>query len=258
MSTQFSSQEHKAFKEECLYRSTQQYEDLTVRQISDQFLKKTSDFKYSYNFEWLGRPIIQYPQDIVAIQEIIFKTNPSLIIETGIAHGGSLILSASILALLDLMGLPKNVHERKVIGIDIDIRKHNRLAIEKHPLSSYIQLIEGSSIDVKIAKKIHDIAATHDSVMVILDSNHTESHVLKELELYALITTVGNYCVVYDTDIELFPQGYFEDRPWDVGNNPMTAVNKWIQENHNFHIDTSVDSRLLVSCAPRGYLRRLN
>ena len=193
---------------------------------------------YSYHFEFLGRPLIQYPQDIVQIQELIWQVKPDLIIETGIAHGGSLILSASMLSLLDVIdGLDPRLSDRKVIGIDIDIRKHNRKALEDHPLGFKLQLIEGSSVDEDIARNVHKLAHGYAKVLVLLDSNHTHDHVLTELKLYSPLVSVGSYCVVFDTGIEDLPPGSFPDKPWGIGNNPKTAIHEWLSSKPGFSID---------------------
>ena len=220
--------------------------------------------KYSYNFTSLGRPIIQYPQDIVAMQELIWKVKPDLIIETGIAHGGSLIMSASLLALLDMceaikLGTvfdPKN-SKRKVLGLDIDIRQHNRKAIEAHPMSSRIQMIQGSSIAPELVEQVKSVAKNYQRVLVCLDSNHTHDHVLAELEAYAPLTSVGSYCIVFDTIVEDMPKAFFHDRPWGPGNNPKTAVCEYLKTHPEFEIDKSIDHKLLISVAPDGYLKRV-
>lgn len=220
--------------------------------------------KYSYNYFWLGRPIIQYPQDMVAMQELIWQVRPDLIIETGIAHGGSLILSASMLALLDLCeaiesGTPFDPRSsrRKVLGIDIEIRPHNRAAIEAHPMFSRIQMIEGSSIDPAVIAQVKDIAKQHPRVLVCLDSNHTHDHVLAELEAYAPLVNVGSYCVVFDTVIEDMPAEMFPDRPWGPGNNPKTAVWEYLKSHPEFQIDKTIEHKLLITVAPDGYLKRV-
>ena len=219
--------------------------------------------KYSYNFEWLGRPIIQYPQDMVAMQEIIWKVKPDLIIETGIAHGGSLILSASLLALLEYceaqengLMLDPNKPSRKVIGIDIDIREHNRRAIEEHPMSSRIEMFQGSSIDPNIVKKIHLKAKEAKCVMVCLDSNHSHEHVLAELNSYGSLVSSGSYCVVFDTAIEDLPPETNGDRGWAPGNNPKTALIEYLKIHPEFKIDKDMDNKLLISVANNGYLRK--
>lgn len=218
--------------------------------------------KYSYNFTSLGRPIIQYPQDIVAMQELIWKVKPDLIIETGIAHGGSLIMSASLLALLDMceaikLGTvfdPKN-SKRKVLRLDIDIRQHNREAIEAHPMSSRIQMIQGSSIAPELVEQVKSVAKNYQRVLVCLDSNHTHDHVLAELEAYAPLTSVDSYCIVFDTIVEDMPKAFFPDRPWGPGNNPKTAVCEYLKTHPEFEIDKSIDHKLLISAAPDGYLK---
>ena len=224
---------------------------------ASRFLSESAKTKYSYTFDWLGRPIIQYPQDIVSLQQIIYETNPDLIIETGIAHGGSLIFSASLLALLDLKdGIQPGSasSRRKVVGIDIDIRPHNLDAIKSHFLSDYLILMEGSSTDQEMVDKVQSIADGHDRVQVVLDSNHTHDHVKRELELYAPMVTPGNYCVVMDTLIEFVDSGTYPDRPWDKGNNPFTAVKSFLEEDQSFSIDETIDSSLLISVAKNGYL----
>jgi len=207
---------------------------------------KGYNYEYSYHFNWLGLPIIQYPQDIIAIQEIIWKVKPDLIIETGIAHGGSLILSASI---LELIG------KGSVLGVDIDIRKHNRIQIEKHPLFKRISMIEGSSIAKSVIKKVYDFSKRKKKVMVFLDSNHTYEHVLQELKLYSPLVTKGSYLVVYDTVIDEMPDSFFTNRSWNKKNNPKKAVKKFLEKNNRFKIDRSIDKKLLITVAPDGYLK---
>jgi len=227
------------------------------------FLQASIPARYSYNFSWLGRPIIQYPQDLVAMQEIIWAVQPDLIIETGIAHGGSLVFSASLLALLDLCDAaalatpydPKSPR-RRVLGVDIDIRAHNRAAIEAHPLAPRIQMIQGSSIDPVIVAQVCAIAAGYRRVLVCLDSNHTHDHVLAELDAYAPLVTVGSYCVVFDTIVEDLPAIFCHDRPWGPGNNPKTAVRAFLAHHPEFMSDRQVDDKLLITVAPEGYLKR--
>lgn len=228
------------------------------------FLNESAAPGYSYNFSWLGRPIIQYPQDIVAVQELIWAVKPDLIIETGIAHGGSLIMSASMLALLDYCDalqdgtmLDPAKPLRKVLGIDIDIRPHNRSAIAAHPMANRIEMIQGSSIAPDIISQVCERAASAKRVLICLDSNHTHSHVLAELEAYGHLTSVGSYCVVFDTIIEDMPEGSFPDRPWDKGDNPKTAVWEYLKAHPEFEIDKSIDYKLLISVAPDGFLKRV-
>lgn len=229
------------------------------------FINESSISKYSYNFSWQGRPIIQYPQDIVAMQELIWSIKPDLIIETGIAHGGSLIFSASMLAQLDMCEaieigktLDPKISQRKVLGIDIDIRSHNRVAIEAHPMASRIQMIQGSSIAPEIIEQVHAIAANYSRVLVCLDSNHTHDHVLAELEAYAPLTSKDSYCVAFDTIIEDLPADMFPNRPWGHGNNPKTAVWEYLKTHPEFEIDKSIQHKLLITAAADGYLKRLD
>jgi cephalosporin hydroxylase len=237
-----------AYKAECKDRIDLQGKNEQLLQVSKDFTEATIRSGYSYNFTWMGRPIIQYPQDMIAMQEIIWALKPDLIIETGIAHGGSLIFYASI---LELIG------KGEVLGIDIDIREHNRLEIEKHPMYKRIKMIQGSAISEEIIEQIKPHAAGKKTVMVCLDSNHTHDHVLKELELYSPFVTVGSYLIAFDTIVEDLPADLYKDRPWSVGDNPKTAVFEFLKANDNFEIDKSVDNKLLVSVAPDGYLKRI-
>jgi cephalosporin hydroxylase len=238
--------------------------DKALCEAAAVFMRASTGPKYSYNFTWQGRPIIQYPQDMVAMQELIWQIKPDLIIETGIAHGGSLIFSASMLALLDMsdaieVGASINPKEskRKVLGIDIDIRAHNRAAIESHPMASRIQMIQGSSIAPDIIHRVKEAAASYSRVLVCLDSNHTHDHVLAELNAYADLTSVGCYCVVFDTIIEDMPKEQFPDRPWGPGNNPKTAVCEFLKSHSEFEIDKTIEQKLQITVAPDGYLRRI-
>lgn len=241
------------------------YPDQTSwHQLTHDWLIQAFKNRYMYNFESMGRPIIQTPIDMVAMQELIWKIKPDLVIETGIAHGGSLILSASMLALLDLCDaiqsgekLDPKISRRKVIGIDIDIRAHNRAAIEAHPMASRIQLIQGSSIAPEIIEQVRSAAANYSRVLVCLDSNHTHGHVLEELQAYAPLTSMGSYCVVFDTVVEDMPTGTFPDRPWGPGDNPKTAVWEYLKTHPEFEIDKSTQSKLLITVAPDGYLKRV-
>jgi cephalosporin hydroxylase len=232
--------------------------------------------KYSYNFTWLSRPVIQYPQDMVAMQELIWQVKPDLVIETGIAHGGSLILSASMLALLDYCEavaagrtLDPRATRRRVLGVDIDIRPHNRAAIEGHPLAHRIDMIQGSSIAAEIIARVHATAKGYERILVCLDSNHTHEHVLAELEAYAPLVSRGSYCVAFDTVVEDLPDEMFPDRPWGRGDNPKTAVREYLrrigQEGRaaadgsplKLEIDKSIEHKLLITVAPDGYLKRV-
>ena len=224
------------------------------RSLGIDFINKTVDTKYTYNFSWLGRPIIQYPQDIVAMQELIWKVKPDLIIETGIAHGGSLIFTASMLTLLEACG---EIENGRVLGIDIDIREHNKKAIQDHPMSKKITMFEGSSISVEMIKKVNDFAKKGKRIMVILDSNHTHDHVLAELEAYANLVSKDSYCIIFDTVIEDMPDNSFPNRPWGKGNNPKTAIWKYLKTHSEFEIDESIQNKQLITVAPDGYLKRI-
>ncbi|PIN67300.1 MAG: cephalosporin hydroxylase [Candidatus Altarchaeum sp. CG12_big_fil_rev_8_21_14_0_65_33_22] len=221
--------------------------DEELKKIAIEFIAKSAKYEYSYNFDWMGRPIIQHPEDMVAMQEIIWKVKPDLIIETGIAHGGSLIFSASMLELIGDDG--------QVLGIDIDIREHNRIEIEKHRMFKRITMIRGSSVDEAVIKQVRKFAEGKKRVLVCLDSLHTHNHVLKELELYSPLVTKGSYLVVFDTIIEDMPKGFYSDRSWDKGNNPKTAVWEFLKKNDRFEIDDAIDNKLIITVAPGGYLK---
>ena len=253
------------FKDEVIDRIKANSINQSLKATAAAFMKASTEPKYSYNFEWLGRPIIQYPQDMAAMQELIWEIKPDLIIETGIAHGGSLIFSASMLAILDMCeaveekkSIDPSQSKRKVLGIDIDIRSHNREAIEAHPMSSRIQMIQGSSISREIIDQVHSIAAQYSKILVCLDSNHTHEHVLEELKAYAPLVTKGSYCVVFDTIVEDLPKEMFPDRPWGPGNNPKTAVFEFLKTHPEFEIDKSIDHKILISVAPDGFLKKIS
>ena len=252
------------FEREVVERLNAVLANTALISAADAFMRASTRPKYSYNFAWQGRPIIQYPQDIVAMQELIWKVKPDLIIETGIAHGGSLIFSASMLALLEYcdaveQGQPLDPMQpkRQVLGIDIDIRPHNRAAIEAHPMANRIQMIQGSSIVPEIIDRAHTLAADYQRILVCLDSNHTHDHVLAELDAYAPLVSQGSYCVVFDTIIEDLPADMFPDRPWGPGNNPKTAVWEYLKSHPEFEVDRDIQHKLLITVAPDGYLRRL-
>ena len=247
MTNSTNSQTEK-FRLECEEEVERQGADPALRAISREWLLATARTKYSYHFEWMGRPIIQYPQDMMAMQEILWCVQPDLLIETGVAHGGSLIFYASM---MELIG------KGKVLGIDIDIRPHNRAAIEAHPMFKRIELLQGSSIDPDIVAKAAS-AAAGKRVLVVLDSNHTHDHVLAELEAYAPLVSAGSYCVVMDTVVEDMPENSFPDRSWGRGNNPKTAVFEFLKSHASFQNDTRVESKILVTVAPSGYLKRLS
>lgn len=255
---------HDKFKQECVAEIEVMGQDKSLAELSLNWANSANARKYSYHFEWQGRPIIQYPQDMIAMQELVWEIKPDLIIETGIAHGGSLIFSASLLAQLDMCDAikseqmidPKKSH-RKVLGIDIDIREHNRAAIEAHPMSSRIQMIQGSSIAAETIEKVKAVAANYSRILVYLDSNHTHDHVLAELQAYAPLASKGSYCVVFDTIVEDMPKEMFPDRPWGPGNNPKTAVWEYLKTHPEFEIDKSIQNKLLLTVAPDGYLKRI-
>lgn len=253
-----------SFDEEVAARIAANGRDAALQAGTYAFMLASLQARYSYNFSWLGQPVIQYPQDMVAMQEIIWRVRPDLIIETGIAHGGSLIMSASMLALLDYCealaegrALDPKADPRRVLGLDIDIRPHNRAAIEAHPLAHRIDTIQGSSIDPGIVSEVRARAKGHERILVCLDSNHTHDHVLAELEAYAPLTSLGSYCVVFDTIIESMPAEMFLDRPWGPGSNPRTAVQEYLKTHSEFAIDKAIEQKLSISVAPDGYLKRL-
>lgn len=264
-----------SFKDEVEARIRSNGSDAALQEGARRFLTTTIAAQYSYNFAWLGRPIIQYPQDMIAVQELVWKVKPDLIIETGIAHGGSLILSASLLALLDYCDavesgttLDPRTSQRRVLGVDIDIRDHNRAAIQAHPMAHRIDMIQGSAIAPEVVDQVHEAAKGYGRVMVFLDSNHTHDHVLGELEAYAPLTTPGSYCCVFDTVVEDLPDGTYNERPWGVGDNPKTAVFEYLKRLDGegrmaangkplrLEVDKAIDNKLLVTVAPDGYLRR--
>lgn len=227
--------------------------DDALRASAHAFMSASLLPQYSYNFSWMGRPIIQYPQDMIAMQEIIWDVKPDLIIETGIAHGGSLVYYASLLELIAACG----EGDGEVLGIDIEIRPHNRAAIEAHPMKKRISMIEGSSIDPQVIKEVRELTQAKKRVLVCLDAMHTHDHVMAELEAYAPLVSVGSYCVVFDTIVEDMPDDSFPDRPWGKGNNPKTAVWAYLKDHPEFEIDTSIEHRLLITVAPDGYLKRI-
>jgi len=251
--------------------------DKDIQSLSRIWCREANRSNYTYNFSWLDRPIIQYPQDIVAMQELIWQVKPDLIIETGIAHGGSLILSASMLAMVDYCEaaatgkmLDPKMSCRRVLGVDIDIRAHNRAAIEAHPLGHKIVMIQGSSIAPDVIAEVIERSKDHKRILVCLDSMHTHEHVLAELEAYAPLVSADSYCVVSDTLIEDMPDDLFPDRPWGKGNNPKTAVWEYLRRlkdegrhaadgaSLHFETDKTIESKLLISVAPDGYLKRIS
>lgn len=264
------------FEDECSKNAARMGADPVARAAGQAFVDAGAPFKYAYNFRMLGRPIIQLPQDMVAMQELIWRVRPDLVVETGIAHGGSLMLSAAMLALLDYCDaseagatLDPRQPRRHVLGIDIDIRPHNRAAIEAHPMHARIGMIQGSSIAPAVVAQVRERAAAAGRVLVCLDSNHTHEHVLAELEAYAPLVSAGSYCCVFDTVIEDMPPDAFPDRPWGRGDNPKTAVREYLARLAaqprtgadgrplHFEVDKAIDDKLLASVAPQGYLRRI-
>lgn len=252
------------FKKQCAVEIQNQGGDEPLNMLTNSWFNEVTKYNYSHHFLSLGLPIIQFPPDIVAMQELIWKVKPDLIVETGIARGGSLIMSASMLALLDMCdaiqsGLMMNPREsrRKVLGVDIDIRAHNREAIETHPMASRIQMLQGSSIASKIVEQVHNVAAEYERILVCLDSNHTHEHTLAELQSYAPLTSIGSYCVVFDTLIENMPADNFLDRPWGPGNNPKTAVWEYLKTHSEFEIDKTIQNKTLITVAPDGWLKRI-
>lgn len=223
--------------------------DRDVQALSRIWLREITRHRYAYNFQWMGRPIIQFPQDMIAMQEIIWDVQPDLIIETGVAHGGSLVYYASLLEMIGGNGY--------VLGIDIDIRAHNRVAIESHPMFRRIELIEGSSISDEVAAAVADHVKGKKSVLAVLDSNHTHAHVFEELNIYAAYVTRGSYIVVFDTLLEHMPDDLLQDRSWGSGNNPGTAVRQFLAGTDAFEIDKDIESKILITVAPDGYLKRV-
>lgn len=264
------------FKKECADNAALYPQDQQWRKLSSDWMVAAFRHKYMYNFEVLGRPIIQTPVDMVATQELIWNVKPDLIIETGIAHGGSLIMSASMLALIDYCEaveagtvLDPKATRRRVLGLDIDIRAHNKAAIEAHPMAHRIDMIQGSSVASEVVSKVHDIARGYRKVLIFLDSNHTHDHVLAELEAYAPLTSAGSYCCVFDTVVQDLPDDMFPNRPWSPGNNPKTAVWEYLKRIKSegrkaadgaplsFEIDKAIEDKLLITVAPDGYLKRV-
>lgn len=258
--------DHEKFQADCISEVANQGADRALLKMTNEWVVKASEHKYSYHFEWMGRPIIQHPQDIVGMQEILWKVQPDLVIETGVARGGSLILYASLLELIASCGGPQG---SKVLGIDIDIREHNRHAIESHPMSKRIDLIQGSSIADSTVSAVKDYAKKFKKILLCLDSNHTHEHVLQELRLYAPLVSQGSYCIVFDTIVEDLPEGFGPSRPWGKSNNPKTAVFQYLKEldaqsvvandgeRLKLQIDKQIENKLLITVAPDGYLKRV-
>lgn len=249
-----SSSQHPSIKQFFTERHTDiinMGQDEELRRKSIDWMVHADKYKYTYNFTWMGRPIIKFPSDMVIQQELMWQIKPDLVIETGIAHGGSIIFSA---AMQQMMGISNG----RVIAVDIDIRDHNRQEIEAHPMSKHITMIQGSSVDADIFAQVKELARDAKTVMVILDSNHTHQHVYDELKLYADLVTVGSYCILPDTFIEFFPKGYYDNRPWDVGDNPCTAARQFLSERSDFELDSFLTSKGMISEGLDGYLKRVS
>jgi cephalosporin hydroxylase len=246
--------ENEAFDHQGRQEVDAQGRDPAFSEKTREWMDMANGHRYSYHFKWLGRPIIQYPQDVMAMQELIWSVQPDLVIETGIARGGSLVFLASMMELLAACG---GAADGRVIGVDIDIRPENRAAIEQHPLARRITMLQGSSVDSGIVDQVKALAAGSKRAMVFLDSNHTHDHVLAELQAYAPLVAVDSYCVVMDTVIEDLPEDAFPDRPWGKGDNPRTAVHEYLRGNDAFAIDEACESRLMITVARGGFLRRV-
>jgi cephalosporin hydroxylase len=234
------------FETECREEIRRTNSDEMFMKNSRDWFEQSLKYKYSYHFTWMGIPIIQYPQDIMAMQELIFRVKPDMIVETGVAHGGSIVFYASMLQLLG---------GGKVVGVDVDIRSHNRERLESHPMRPYITLLEGSSTDDDIVRRVKSLSDGAKNTMIVLDSMHTGVPVLDELRIYSQFVRKGGYIVVCDTFVENMPVGFYPDRPWDVGNNPMTAVRAFLKENARFEIDDTFERKTIFTCAPNGFLR---
>ncbi|MBU0778072.1 MAG: cephalosporin hydroxylase family protein [Parcubacteria group bacterium] len=252
------------FSAEVLRNIESAAKDRDLLDLTNMWIRKIIPYNYAHNFSWLGRPIMQVPQDIYAIQELIWNIKPDLVIETGIAHGGSLIMSASMLALLDYceaidqgVTLDPQKSRRRVLGVDIEIRSHNRAAIEAHPMTHLIEMIEGSSVAPDVVEQVMAIAKGYEKILIFLDSNHTHDHVLAELKVYAPLVSVGSYCVVWDTGIEDLPENFSLNRPWGKGNNPKTAVFEYLKSTDSFEIDKAIEHKLLITASMDGFLRKI-
>jgi cephalosporin hydroxylase len=233
-------------KELCL--SLGQCED--IHEKSNELFHYLNELDYSYLWNWMGAPIIQTPADIMATQEVIWQTRPDVVIETGVARGGSVLFLASI---LELIG------NGTVIGVDIDIRSHNRATIEDHPMSKRVKLIEGGSVDEVTLAAVRTEIPERSRVMVILDSDHSKDHVLAECRAYGAMVTAGCYLVVADTIVAHLPKdskSRNRSRVLEVGNDPAAAAKQYLQENSEFEIDPVLNGKLVLSSSPSGYLRR--
>lgn len=246
----------KLYIEEIIEKNRENRSDRSHEAFCIDVLNRLNHGRYAYNFFWMGRPVIQLPQDTVTMQELIWEIKPDLVIETGIAHGGSLVFSASMLALLELFG---EVEDPMVLGIDIDIREHNRKAIEEHPAFRWIEMIEGSSVAPDVVATVKEFASQKKRVMIFLDSNHTHEHVLAELEAYAGLVTMGSYLVVLDTGVEdIDPSAVAPGRPWCKGNSPKSALNEFMNNTNKFVLDDYYHEKAWITSAPGGIIRRIN
>ena len=195
--------------------------------ISQAWLRAGWDTKYVYSFAWMGRPIIQLPEDMIRIQEVIYRIKPDVIIETGVAHGGSLVFYATLCKAMD---------RGRVIGIDIEIRPHNRKAIEAHEFFEYVTLVEGDSVDEHVVDTVKSLVDSGEKVIVILDSNHTKQHVLSELRAYSELVSVGSYIVACDGIMENLVGAPRSSEDWSW-NNPKAAAEEFVKENDSFVIE---------------------
>jgi cephalosporin hydroxylase len=221
------------------------YSEEGFRVLSHLWTRSNWHNRLSYEVAWLGIPIIQLPEDMVVMQELIWKVRPDVIVESGIAHGGALVLYASILELLG---------RGKVVGVDVEIRKYNRLAIEAHPLSHRIELIEGDSLADETVQEVRSRITPGERVMVALDSNHTREHVLGELERYAPLVTPNSYLVVFDSVMALVADAPAAGEGW-AEDNPLEAVRRFMDGNDDFEVDRAYE-RLAVTYCQGGVLRR--
>ena len=260
------SDDNKTFKKKCFSEISKQSKDKNFIKLTDEWFSKSVEHNYSYHFDWLGRPVIQYPQDLILIQQIIWKVKPDLIIETGIARGGSLLFAASILELISLYKINK---QSIVLGIDIEIRKHNLLEIKKSPLFKRIKLIEGSSINQDVTNKVEKISKKFKNVLVFLDSNHSHSHVLEELKIYSKLVTTNSYCVVFDTAISKLNNKFNIGKSWSSKKNPSSAIKEFLNyiskkkiydeydKRVKYAVDCFYENQAMITVAPGGFLRRL-
>jgi cephalosporin hydroxylase len=236
----------------------------TIRGKTFDWMFDKTMWKYQYNFNWLNFPIVQYPQDVLAFQELIWYAKPDLIIETGVSQGGSVMFSASILAMIEYEEayknntlLDPNNPNRMVLGIDIFLEEHTKKELENNALSKRIKILNGSSTDESIIKQVHEYSKNFNNIMVFLDSDHRCKHVLEELNNYASLVTIGNYCIVGDTIVEYMPEGAYVSRGWGRGNNPKNAVDLYLKENDLFEIDETIQNKLLITSCINGFLKRV-